>query len=128
MDDSILNTIKKMLGFDADYTAFDTDITMHINSVFSVMHQLGATPPAGFWISDAATKWSDFIEGRQHVEMVKSYMYFKVRLMFDPPATSFAIDAIKQQISEFEWRLNTLEFTFNPNPYVQVVVLDDEEL
>lgn len=118
MDDSILNTIKKLLGIDAEYNAFDIDIQMHINSVFSVMHQIGAAPPSGFWIQDATTKWSDFIEGRQHVEMVKSYMYFKVRLMFDPPATSFAIDAIKSQIADLEWRLNIMEFTFNPKPAI----------
>lgn len=128
MDGSILNSIKKLLGFDANYKAFDLDIIMHINSVFAVMHQLGATPPEGFEIEDETAVWSDFIQGRQHVNMVKTYMYQKVKLMFDPPATSFALEALKGQVTEFEFRLSILEFVFNPNPYVTVLLVDEEDL
>lgn len=117
MTDSILNSIKKLLGFEPDYTAFDTDIQIHINTVFSVLHNIGASPVEGFFITGPEETWSDFLEERMHVEMVKTYMYLRVRLLFDPPATSFALDAFKKQIDEFEWRLNTLELSFNPSAY-----------
>lgn len=117
MTDSILNSIKKLLGFEPEYTAFDTDITIHINSAFSVLHSLGACPPDGFMITGAEETWTSFLEDTQHVFMVKSYVYLKVRLIFDPPATSFAIAAYQKQIDEFEWRLNSLELEFNPEAY-----------
>lgn len=122
MDDSILNSIKKLLGFEADYDAFDTDIQLHINTVFSILHQIGASPIEGFVITGPDEKWADFIGNRMHVEMVKTYVYQKVRLAFDPPSTSFSIAALKDQISELEFRLNCLELEFNPNAYGDVIV------
>lgn len=119
MDDSILKTIKKMLGLPEDYDAFDQDLIIHINSVFSNLHQIGASPPEGFYINDEAAKWSDFFEGRMSVQNVKSLVYLKIRLIFDPPATSFAITAMENQIKEQEWRLSLEERIFNPKLFVK---------
>ena len=104
--DSILTSIKKMLGITEDYTHFDTDIVMHINSVFSILTQLGVGPPEGFYVQDKTTIWYEYISDPNKIEMVKSYMYLKVRLLFDPPSSSSVIEAFNKQISEFEWRLN----------------------
>ena len=106
--DSILLSIKKLLGIKADYTNFDQDIIMHINSVFIVLKQLGVGPVEGFSISDENSIWDDYIDADEDitVSMVKSYMYAKVRLLFDPPLSSALIDALNRTISEFEWRLN----------------------
>lgn len=107
MTDSILDTIKKMLGVDSSYDAFDIDIITHINSVFMNLFQIGVGPTTPFSIKDNKTKWSDFIgEDNTKYEAIKSYIYFKVRLAFDPPTSSFVLDSIKQQIAELEWRLN----------------------
>lgn len=105
VDDSILNTTKKMLGFDPDYTAFDTDITIHINTVFFSLTQLGVGPQQGFSIIGPNETWTSFI-GTDLIQAVKSYMYLRVRLLFDPPATSFAIDSMKTQAEKLEWMLN----------------------
>ena len=104
--DSILTSIKKMLGITEDYTHFDTDIVIHINSVFSILTQLGVGPPEGFYIQDKTTIWYEYISDPNKIEMDKSYMYLKVRLLFDPPSSSSVIEAFNKQISEFEWRLN----------------------
>lgn len=105
-EDSILTSIKKLLGIAKDYAHFDTDIIIHINSTFSVLTQLGVGPPTGFVISGADTLWKDFVPDNLQIEMIKSYVYQKVRLMFDPPASSAAIDALQRSINEFEWRIN----------------------
>jgi hypothetical protein len=104
--DSILDTIKKLLGFDWDYTAFDIDIITHINSTFFTLQQLGIGPAEGFTIIDNTATWSDFVVG-ENVQAVKSYIYLKVRLVFDPPANSFTQEAMKNQATEYEWRLTT---------------------
>lgn len=106
METSILTSIKKLLGIEEDYTHFDTDIVMHINSAFMSLNQLGVGPTAGFRIEDKEAEWSEFVGERLDLESVKSYVYLKTRLVFDPPQTSFLIDAIKDQIKELEWRLN----------------------
>lgn len=105
VDDSILNSIKKSLGFDEDYDAFDTDIVMHINSVFFNLKQIGIGPEEGFFVENKEAKWSDFVE-MPKFQAVKTYMYLKVRLLFDPPATSFAIESMDKLAKEYEWRLN----------------------
>lgn len=102
---SILDTTKKMVGFEFDYTAFDLDIITHINSTFFVLQQLGVGPSTGFSIIDNTKTWDEFMAGDQ-IEAVKSYMYLKVRMLFDPPANSFTQDAMKNAATEFEWRLN----------------------
>lgn len=104
--DSILTSIKKMLGLPADYTHFDVDIIMHINSVFMILTQLGVGPSTGFSIEDESAEWTDFMPDMSKVGAVKSYVYLKVRLLFDPPASSAVIESINRLISEYEWRLN----------------------
>lgn len=106
MTDSILITTKNALGLSADYEAFDSDVIMHINSVFFKINQLGVGPDEGFSIEGVEEKWSDYIASSKELHAVKTYMYLSVRLMFDPPTTSFAITAMENQIKEFEWRLN----------------------
>ena len=104
---SILNTIKKALGLDPSYDVFDSEIVMHINSTFATLNQLGVGPEDGFSIEDDSATWQDFLGVAETNKLlsVKSYMYLKVRLLFDPPATSFAIDAMKKNAEEYEWRL-----------------------
>ena len=104
--ESILTSIKKLLGPTEEYEHFDTDLIMHINSVFSILTQMGVGPSEGFSIMDENDMWSDFIQGRPNIELVKSYVYLKVKLLFDPPSSSAVIESINRQISEFEWRLN----------------------
>lgn len=104
--DSILNSIKKLLGIAEDYDAFDTDIIIDINSVFSILTQLGVGPKNGFSITDASATWDQFMPEDPRMNEVKSYMYMKVRLLFDPPTSSAAMASMEKLISEFEWRLN----------------------
>ncbi len=121
MTDSILNSTKKVLGISADYDPFDVDIIMHINSVFSTLNQLGIGPEFGFSISDAAATWDDFLGGDLRLNAVKTYMSLKVRLIFDPPATSFAIASIKELIQEHEWRLSVQREGASWMPPVMVI-------
>lgn len=106
MTQSILTSVKKVLGLAESYTAFDVDVTMHINSVFGTLNQLGVGPAQTFAIADKTENWEDFLEDNDAINAVKTYMYLKVRLVFDPPPTSFGIAAMKDQILEHEWRLN----------------------
>lgn len=103
---SILQTIKKLLGIPADYDHFDSDIIIHINSAFSVLAQLGVGPKEGFSISDDSAKWDDFVpDENQLLQNVKTYVYLKVRIVFDPPLSSAVLECQKEQIKEMEWRL-----------------------
>jgi hypothetical protein len=106
LDDSILDSIKKILGMPPDYDAFDTDLVIHINSVFGILAQLGVGPAGGFSISDNTTLWKSYLGDSKDLEMVKSYIALKVRLVFDPPTIGAVMDAMKEQIREYEWRLN----------------------
>lgn len=106
MTDSILVETKKILGIDASYTAFDLDIMTHINSVFNTLHQLGVGPPDGFSIADDSALWATYTENNVLLNNVKTYVYLRVRLLFDPPATSFHLAAMQEQIKELEWRIN----------------------
>lgn len=104
--ESILTSVKKALGIIEEYEFFDADIIMHINSVFSILTQLGVGSPTGFTITDKTALWKDFIpEDSTLFESVKSYMYQKVKLLFDPPSSSVLVSVIEKLISEFEWRL-----------------------
>lgn len=107
MTDSILLSVKKMLGITEDYEHFDTDIIIDINSAFSILTQIGIGPDEGFAISDSSTTWADFIPEDSHhlLEMVRTYMFMKVRNMFDPPTSSSVADAYSRLIDEMEWRL-----------------------
>lgn len=95
-----------MLGIESDYTYFDPDIIMHINSAFMVLRQLGVGPVDGFAIEDKDAEWTDFVSDTIKIEAIKSYVYMKVRLMFDPPVGSSTMEAMKNNIAELEWRLN----------------------
>ncbi len=113
--ESILTSIKKMLGITEDYEHFDSDLIMHINSVFSILTQLGVGPSEGFSIKDKTDVWSDFIPDDPRLESVKSYVYMKVKLLFDPPLSSTVMESTNRMISEFEWRLNVQSETKNQN-------------
>ena len=113
--ESILISIKKMLGITEDYEHFDSDLIMHINSVFSILTQLGVGPSEGFSIKDKTNVWSDFIPDDPRLESVKSYVYMKVKLLFDPPLSSTVMESMNRMISEFEWRLNVQSETENQN-------------
>lgn len=104
--ESILTSIKKLLGIEEEYEHFDPDLIMHINSVFMILNQLGVGPSEGFSIQDSESVWTDFIPSGSNLEAVKSYIHLKVKLMFDPPAGSAIVEAINRTIAELEWRLN----------------------
>ncbi len=106
MSDSILDTIKQLLGIEAEDTAFDTDVIVHINSALMTLNQLGVGPSAAFSIQDKDDIWEDFLEKSTDLEAVKTYIYLKVRTVFDPPSSSAVLEAMNRSISELEWRLN----------------------
>lgn len=108
MPDSILNSIKKLLGLDPSYTVYDVDILMHINSVFSDLHQLGVGPADAFSIEDDSATWDSFLGDDNRLSSVRSYVFLRVKLLFDTPGTSFHIEAMQEQINKFEWRLNVV--------------------
>jgi hypothetical protein len=102
---SILDDVKHMLGLLPAETAFDSDVIIHINTVFGVLHQIGVGPPGGFRIDDNTTQWDEFITD-DRLNGVKSYMFLRVKLFFDPPQTGFTQQAMERQITEMEYRLN----------------------
>ena len=105
--ESILTSIKKLLGISEEYTHFDADIIMHINSVFMTLTQLGVGPSEGFIIEDENTYWEDFISDTTKLQAIKTYIYLKVRLVFDSASLGSAtLAAYERQIQELEWRLN----------------------
>lgn len=106
METSILKSTKKVLGLPADYDAFDVDIVMHINAILSNLNQIGVGPEEGFSIEDETAMWNDFLGDDPNLNNVKSYVYLKVRLLFDPPQNSNITNAINEQIKEIEWRVN----------------------
>lgn len=107
MEESILLSLKKLLGIDKEVTDFDTDLIIHINSVFTILYQLGVGPSTPFVITGEMETWKDFLNDESMIALVKSYMYLKVRLVFDiTTLTSGQVDAFKNQIAEFESRLN----------------------
>lgn len=120
--DSILNSIKKLLGISSDETHFDPDIIMHINSVFSILCQLGVGPSKSFSIQDENAIWDDFTEEYANYNDVKTYMYLKVKLLFDPPLNSSVLSAMERQISELEFRLSVDALAKS------LEVVDDDEL
>jgi hypothetical protein len=125
MSDSILTSTKKLVGLEADYTAFDLDIITHINTVFMTLNQLGLGPANGFMIEDAEAVWHDFIGDEKLLNAVKSYVFLRVRMLFDMPTTSYAIAAFNEQIRELEWRINVLrENVVHPQAANAVVVVD----
>lgn len=104
--ENILESVKLMLGIQNDYTVFDQQILLHSNSVFVILNQLGVGP-SNIFTADSSSVWSDFlVNDSTDLNLVKSYVYLKVRLLFDPPTSSFAIEAMNKQAQEYEWRLN----------------------
>lgn len=104
--ESILTSIKKLLGITEEYDHFDDDIIMHINTVLLNLQQLGIGPAEGFMIEDSSAEWEEFIGETSKLQAVKTYVYLKVKLLFDPPTSSAVLEAINRSIAELEWRLN----------------------
>lgn len=103
--ESILTSIKKMLGIVEEYEHFDADLIIHINSVMAILTQIGVGPSKGFSIKDATATWSDFVGEEPRIEFIKSYVYLKVKLLFDPSLNSGVTEATDRMISELEWRI-----------------------
>lgn len=106
MEDSILTSTKKILGVGVEYTAFDLDILTHISSTFTIVTQLGIGPDDGIVIEDDQLKWSDLGLTPKQINLLRTYVFLRVRMLFDPPTTSFLIDAVNKQILEHEQRLS----------------------
>ena len=106
--ESILTSVKKMLGIAEDYEHFDPELIMHINTALNILSQLGVGPEEGYAIESSDDPWTDFIGEGALLEMVKTYVYLKVKLMFDSPAASAVIESYNRQISELEWRINVM--------------------
>ena len=104
--ESILTSIKKLLGIAEEETHFDQDLIMHINSVFMILYELGVGPSNGYSLKDGTEKWGDFISDDENLEGIKTYVYMKVKTIFDPPLNSAVLASMKELISEFEWRIN----------------------
>lgn len=121
METSILTSTKKVLGIAESYKAFDLDIITHINAVFSILNQLGIGPEVGFMIEDDIKDWAAFDVPTRQLNLVKTYVFLKVRLIFDPPTTSFLIEATHKQIEEYEWRLNVSRENDIPLPFGVIV-------
>lgn len=121
--DSILTSIKKLLGIEPEVTNFDIDVIMHINSVFMILTQAGVGPATGFVIQDKEKKWTEFLGDTIMLEGVKTYIYLKVKLIFDPPTIATVLEAMERSVAEFEWRLNQEADKPVPVP----VVVDEEE-
>ncbi len=103
--ESILTSIKKLLGITEECTDFDADIIMHVNTVLAALNQLNVGPKDGFTVSDSSATWDDFMGGDMRLNLVKSYVHQKVRLLFDPPLSSSVMEAINNTIKELEWRI-----------------------
>jgi hypothetical protein len=107
MEQSILKSTKKILGIGPDDDSFDLDVLTHVNSVFSTLQQLGIGPETGFTIEDDTVNWGDYlIDDPLKLNQVRTYVYLRVRLLFDPPTTSYLLTAVQKQLEECEWRLN----------------------
>lgn len=125
MENSILISTKKILGIAPTYTAFDMDIITHINAAFSILNQLGVGPVDGFMIESQEELWEDFSVPSNQLSLVKTYVFLKVRLLFDPPATSYLIEAASNQAKEYEWRLSTFR-EWALDPVDPLTVIDEE--
>lgn len=106
MSDSILTSTKRILGIEEADTAFDLDIITHINTVFTTLDQLGVGPDGGFMIEDKTPTWGGLLGSSPRYNAVKTYVYLRVRALFDPPQTGYAVEAIEKQIEQLEWRLS----------------------
>jgi len=132
MEPSILKSTKKLLGIEPDETSFDLDIITHINSEFSILTDLGVGPPEGFVIEDESTEWEEFLaDDLVKLSKVKTAVYLRTRLLFDPPTQGYLLDATKELLREAEWRINSnREATewVDPDPPRLTLVEDDVSL
>lgn len=119
---SIFITTKQILNLEESFTAFDLDVMTYLNAAFSTLNQFGVGPEEGFFIEDGTEDWDDFDVPANQLNLVKAYVVLKVRMMFDPPATSYLINAMNEQILQFEWRLNVFREELL-SPYVDPVVV-----
>lgn len=128
LETSILKAIKKNLNVAADDTAFDQDIMLFANGAFSTLNQLGVGPEDGFFIEDDSAEWDDFVvTSTQQIHLVKTYVYLRVRILFDPPQTGYLVTSQEAQLKEYEWRLSQMrEATDYPDPIPDELV--DEEV
>ena len=110
MEQSILKTIKQLVGCPDDFEQFDLDLTIHINSAFATLTHLGVGPKGGYRITGVDNAWSEFEEDTQKLSLIKDYVYIKTRLLFDPPTSGSLMDSLKEQLREMEWRLYTLYY------------------
>lgn len=106
MDDSILNTIKKLIGIEPEYTAFDDDIIVAINTILPILSQLGVETCDGFYITGEMETWDNFLPDDNRLGMVKNYIASRVRMIFDTPTNSSVANAMDRTIAELEWRIN----------------------
>ena len=121
MADSILDGVKTILGLPLDDTSFDFDVITHINTAFSTLQQIGVGPTAGFMIVDRTAEWDTFLGADTRLNSVKTYVFLRVKFLFDPPQTAHLLAAMKEQITEFEWRLNVnVEETIWHDPTLDV--------
>lgn len=107
VNDSILTSIKKLLNIAKEYEIFDTDIIIHINSAFARLNELGLGPEKGFRITGSTECWSDFMAGFENLDYIKTFIYLKVKIIFDPPINSAILETYKQEINKYEWLLTT---------------------
>jgi len=119
---SILDSIKQMLGIDSEDTNFDKELVIYINGALMIINQLGVGPN-GYSIQDETNTWDEFLLDRTDLELVKLCVYLRVRLIFDPPQNSFLVNAIKEQITEYDWRI---EWNHKPEAVVEEVIVDGE--
>jgi hypothetical protein len=115
MGESILTSIKKLLGIAEEYTHFDQDIIIHINSVFMILNQIGIGPSEPFQITGSDEIWMDFSSDIKNLGCVKSYIYLKVKMLFDPPLSGSVVESTNKLISELEWRLSITEKSEHAN-------------
>ena len=122
--DSILASIKKFVGIPDTYTAFDSDIILLINSEFSTLHQVGVGTSSAFKIEDDTSVWSDFSGDKDYIESVKELIGIRVKMIFDPPANSFVMEALKSKADELTWRLNVADDPIVHKEYPENYVTD----
>lgn len=111
---SILNSIKQLLGIDRDDDNFDKDLIIHINGALMILNQLGVGPISGYSITDENNTWDEFLLNRTDLEAVKTAVYLRVRLVFDPPQNSFLVSSIEKQIQEYDWRISINNIPHTP--------------
>lgn len=120
MNESILTSIKKLLNIEEDCTDFDEEVIVHINSVFSDLYQLGVGPDGGFAIIDKDTAWKELLSDDKQLNNVKTYMYLRVKLVFDPPLSGSVISSMEREVNKLEWRINIAAESSNVKSEVEI--------